>query len=56
MIQAPVDTVTVLEERLERGSRLLLDMERRGDLGPEYARWLAHWLQLLREYEAVQAA
>lgn len=45
-----------LEVRLTRGADLLFDMEQRGDLGPDYARWLDHWLQLLAEYEASCAA
>lgn len=56
MIQAPAQPLTVLEERLERGSRILSDMEQRGDIGPEYARWLDRWLQLLEQYESLQAA
>jgi hypothetical protein len=45
-----------LEERLSRGAELLFDMEQRGDLGPEYSRWMAAWCELLGEYEELLAA
>lgn len=57
MIQTPVQTTEVaLEERLERGAQLLFDMERRGDMGPEYRRWLERWQELLEQYERQEVA
>lgn len=48
---ATTSPVDVLEERLGRGADLLFDMERRGDLGPQYREWLRRWEALLAEYE-----
>ena len=45
-----------LEERLARGAELLFDMEQRGDTGADYARWLQRWVDLLEQYEELQAA
>ncbi len=52
MIQIlPDSPISLLEQRLERGGELLFDMEQRGDTGPEYDRFLAHFLGLLAQYE-----
>jgi hypothetical protein len=57
MIQAlPQSEIQMLEERLSRGAELLFDMEQRGDLGAEYERWLAHYVDLLERYRSLQAA
>lgn len=57
MIQVPVEErPAALVDRLERGARLLFDMERRGDTGDEYHRWLHLWISLLERYEREQAA
>ncbi len=57
MIQAPVRvSEDALEERLERGAQLLFDLESRGDMGPEYRRWLHRWEELLAQYERREAA
>lgn len=57
MIAMVVEAPTVdLEERLSRGVEFLFDMEQRGDLGPEYRRWLSAWLQLLDRYERQYAS
>ena len=54
MIQIlPESPTTLLEQRLERGGELLFDMEQRGDTGPEYQRFLAHYLGLLAQYEEI---
>jgi hypothetical protein len=53
---SPATDVEMLEERLERGLDLLFDMEQRGDLSHEYQRYLRFWLDLLGQYESVQAA
>lgn len=53
MTEVRVDT---LAERLARGAELLFDMEQRGETDARYSRWLASWLELLAEYEALQAA
>jgi hypothetical protein len=45
----------VLEERLARGADWLFAMEQRGETGPEYARWLQIWMELLAQYEALEA-
>ena len=49
LTEAPRQT---LEKRLAQGADILFAMELRGDTGPEYARWLAAWLELLAEYES----
>lgn len=46
----------LLEERLEKGAELLFDMEQRGDMGPDYGRWVSAWSDLLTEYEKLVAA
>ena len=51
-----VPSVETLEERLARGAQLLFDMEQRGEMGIEYIRWLNGWLDLLHQYERLQAA
>jgi hypothetical protein len=52
MIQVlPESPTAMLEQRLARGAELLFDMEQRGDVGPEYNRFLSHFLGLLEEYE-----
>ena len=51
---APVEEM--LEERLSRGAELLFDLEQRGEMGPDYQRWLQGWLDLLEQYEALKAA
>lgn len=57
MIQMTEEAQTLaLEERLTRGADLLFDMEQRGELGPEYQRWLRRWAELLDQYESLQAA
>ncbi|HEX6506703.1 MAG TPA: hypothetical protein VF221_03635 [Chloroflexota bacterium] len=57
MIQIRPDTAaSILEERLSRGSELLFDMERRGETGPDYDRYLAYFESLLEEYEEAAAA
>jgi len=57
MIQAlPQSEIQILEERLVRGAELLFDMEQRGDLGAEYERWLAHYVDLLSRYQSLQIA
>jgi hypothetical protein len=57
MIQMTEEAQTLaLEERLSRGADLLFDMEQRGELGPEYHRWLRRWTELLAQYESLQAA
>lgn len=57
MIQVEaLSPVMVLEERLRRGADFLFSMEQRGDTGQQYAVWLQHWLELLGQYEALQAA
>ena len=48
--------VDMLEQRLRKGADLLFDMELRCEMADEYHRWLAHWSELLGEYEALQAA
>lgn len=45
-----------VEERLARGAELLFDMERRGDVGPDYDRYLRYFMTLLDEYEERNAA
>lgn len=45
-----------LVERLARGAELLFDMEQRGETDGRYSRWLAAWLELLNEYEELEAA
>jgi hypothetical protein len=52
----PASPVDVLVDRLNRGVEVLFDLEQRGELGREYARWLQRWLDLLSEYETLQAA
>jgi hypothetical protein len=56
MIATDLDLKTELVQRLERGARLLFDLEERGECGQEYERWLAGWLNLLAQYESVDAA
>lgn len=52
MIQVlPESPTAMLEQRLMRGAELLFDMEQRGDTGPEYGRFLMHFVGLLEEYE-----
>jgi hypothetical protein len=52
MIQMlPESPAAMLEQRLERGAELLFDMERRGDVGADYDRFLSHFLDLLQDYE-----
>jgi hypothetical protein len=52
MIQVlPESPTAMLEQRLARGAELLFDMEQRGDMGPDYNRFLLHFLGLLEEYE-----
>lgn len=46
----------VLVERLRRGAELLFDMEQRGEMGADYRQWLQRWMDLLAEYENLQAA
>lgn len=46
----------VLAERVKQGLELLFDMEQRGETGPEYERWLGHWMSLLDQYEVEQVA
>jgi len=56
MIAPDVDIKTELVQRLERGARLLFDLEERGERGLEYEHWLSGWLRLLAQYEALEAA
>jgi hypothetical protein len=49
MIDSPPEA---LERRLAQGADILFDMERRGETGPEYQRWLGRWIDLLEQYEA----
>jgi hypothetical protein len=56
MIAVDVDMRTELLDRLERGARLLFDLEERGERGADYERWLLGWLRLLEQYEALEAA
>ncbi len=49
-------TIERIEDRLARGAELLFDMEQRGDTGPDYVRWLEHWIDLLEQYEDLEAA
>jgi hypothetical protein len=53
MTEARVDT---LMERLVRGADVLFEMEQRGETDARYSRWLAGWLQLLAEYEALDGS
>ena len=46
----------VLVGRLTRGADLLFDMEQRGETGPEYETYFDLYRDLLRRYEAHQAA
>jgi hypothetical protein len=57
MLQVEPETeLQLLEERLCRGAELLFDMEQRGDLGPDYERWLSHYVDLLGKYQSLNAA
>jgi hypothetical protein len=56
MITTDVDLRSELVERLERGARLLFDLEERGERGAEYERWLTGWLRLLAQYELLEGA
>jgi hypothetical protein len=56
MIAPDIDLRTELVQRLERGARFLFDLEERGECGPDYERWLAGWVNLLAQYESVDAA
>lgn len=56
MIQvAPEIDIQALEERLSRGAELLFDMEQRGELGADYERWLARYVDLLGQYQSEAA-
>jgi hypothetical protein len=48
--------VDTLEERLTRGADVLFEMERRGEVGRDYERWLRYWTSLLEQYEALQTS
>lgn len=50
-VETPVRP-TALEDRLARGAQWLFDMELRGEVGPEYTRWLQIWIEMLHQYEA----
>jgi hypothetical protein len=55
ILVAPETDIQALEERLTRGAELLFDMEQRGELGTDYERWLAHYVELLGQYQSEAA-
>ena len=55
IVVAPETEAQALEERLSRGAELLFDMEQRGELGTDYERWLAHYVDLLDQFQSEAA-